>query len=217
MAEMAGKGKKVVVAHLRHLKEHGETGLVRQGVDYLWAHRDELAFHPSEVIEDVHQLAPVALSLRMAAVSHHVGAGCPGSREAEIRQPGGVAGDQPSELTHWPIQLHLVNPAAGYFHGADLLVAADCTAFASGNFHSRYLKNRKLVIACPKLDQGRDIYIEKFRRLIGEAGVRSVTVLRMEVPCCGGLVQMVRLAAKAAGKDMEIKEIVLGVNGEEGR
>ena len=146
-----------------------------------------------------------------------MGAGCPGSREAEIRPLGGVAGDQPSELTHWPVQLHLVNPAAGYFHGADLLVAADCTAFASGNFHSRYLKNRKLVIACPKLDQGRDIYIEKFRRLIGEAGVRSVTVLRMEVPCCGGLVQMVRLAAKAAGKDMEIKEIVLGVNGEEGR
>jgi hypothetical protein len=116
-------------------------------------------------------------------------------------------------LTHWPVQLHLINPAAEYFRNADLLVAADCTAFSTGNFHQTFLKNKKLVIACPKLDHGTDIYAEKLVRLIRDAKVNTITVLRMEVPCCGGLVQFVKEAVSKSGRKAPVKEIVLSIEG----
>ncbi len=215
MAAMVVKGKNVVTAHLKHLKDHNEKGFLKEGVNYLWEHNDELSFHPSEVIEAVHQLAPVAATFSVAATAHS-GHSCPGSRSAEFSASGSVAPVtemNSSELTHWPIQLHLINPAASYFFESDLLVAADCTAFAAGNFHAKFLRNRKLIIACPKLDQGKDIYLEKLKRLITDARVKTITVVRMEVPCCGSLVQMVRLAAGMAGRNVPIEEIVLSVSG----
>jgi hypothetical protein len=110
--------------------------------------------------------------------------------------------------------MHLINPAASYFHGADLLVAADCAGFAYGNFHQDFIKGRKAVIACPKLDQGKEIYIEKLIRLIDESKVNTITVVIMEVPCCGGLSQMVQMATQRASRKVPVKEVVIGIKGD---
>jgi len=118
-----------------------------------------------------------------------------------------------SELTQWPIQLHLISPAAPYFHGADLLVAADCTAFSLGSFHADLLKDRKIVIACPKLDQT-DPYVEKLAALIRDAEVRSLTVAIMTVPCCTGLQVMVEHAVALSGVDIPVRTVVVGIDGQ---
>ena len=134
-------------------------------------------------------------------VTHHSheGGGCPGSRAMVIEKPVPVMqillpADQPSELRQWPVQMHLVNPNAPYFRGSDLLLAADCVAFSMGGFHSKHLKGKSLAIACPKLDHGTEIYIEKLTAMIDIAKVNTITVMMMEVPCCGGLLQMVKAA-----------------------
>jgi hypothetical protein len=124
------------------------------------------------------------------------------------------AAEVPSELTQWPVQMHLINPAASYFQGADLLVAADCAGFAYGNFHNDFIKGRKMVIACPKLDQGTDIYVQKLVKLIDESRVNTITVVIMEVPCCGGLSQMVKMATQMASRKVPVKEVVIGIKGD---
>jgi ferredoxin len=118
-----------------------------------------------------------------------------------------------SELSQWPIQLHLISPAAPYFHGADLLVAADCTAFALGSFHSDLLKDRKMVIACPKLDETGP-YVDKLAALIGDAELKSLTIAVMTVPCCTGLERIVERAVAAAGVDIPVRTIVIGIDGQ---
>ncbi|MCC8144455.1 MAG: 4Fe-4S ferredoxin [Tannerellaceae bacterium] len=117
-----------------------------------------------------------------------------------------------TELSQFPIQLHLLNPYAPFLQEADLLLAADCTAFASGEFHSRFLKGRKLAIACPKLDRNMQHYINKLVVLIEEARIQSLTVLIMEVPCCNGLMRIVE-AARIRQKDLPVRKIVLSVKG----
>ena len=119
-----------------------------------------------------------------------------------------------SELTQWPVQLHLINPAASYFRGADLLIAADCVGFAHGDFHRQFIAGKKMVIACPKLDQGKEIYIRKFISLIDEAKVNTITTVVMEVPCCGGLVQMVQTAVNHATRKVPVKVVVISIRGE---
>jgi NAD-dependent dihydropyrimidine dehydrogenase PreA subunit len=139
-----------------------------------------------------------------------------------VRGPEAVAAVHPgpsadaaaaSELTQWPIQLHLISPQAPYFKGADLLVAADCTAFALGRFHSELLKGRKMVIACPKLD---DVgpYVQKLAELIHDNNLKSLTVAIMTVPCCGGLRHIVEQAVKISEVDIPINTVVIGIDGE---
>jgi Pyruvate/2-oxoacid:ferredoxin oxidoreductase delta subunit len=118
-----------------------------------------------------------------------------------------------SEISQWPIQLHLITPAAPYFQGADLLVAADCTAFALGSFHSDLLKGRKMVIACPKLDETGP-YVDKLASLIRDGGLKSLTVAIMTVPCCTGLEKMVERAVADAGVDIPTKTVLVGVDGQ---
>jgi len=144
--------------------------------------------------------------------------GCPGSMAQEISRNGDaktssaamVSGS--SELTQWPIQLHLVAPFAPYFQNADLLIAADCTAFALGSFHADLLKGKKLVIACPKLDETSN-YTEKITQLIRQNDLRSLTVAIMTVPCCSGLIRIVENAVAAAGSDLEVRKVVVGIDG----
>jgi len=119
-----------------------------------------------------------------------------------------------SELRQFPVQLHLLNPLASYFHGANVLLAADCTAFAAGNFHSTFLKGKMLAIACPKLDSNTDHYIEKLVLMIDDSLIDTLTVLIMEVPCCGGLVGMAKKAREKASRNIPIKVIVLTVQGD---
>ena len=125
-----------------------------------------------------------------------------------------VTMDQSSELRQWPVQMHLVNPNAPYFREADLLLAADCVAFSMGNFHRKYLKGKSLAIACPKLDHGTDIYIEKLTSMIDIAKVNTVTVMMMEVPCCGGLLQMVKAASARTSRKVPVKQMIISLSGE---
>ena len=122
--------------------------------------------------------------------------------------------NQPSELRQWPVQLHLVPPTAPYFKKADVLLAADCIAFSMGNFHRDHLKGRGLAVACPKLDQGQEIYLQKLVAMIDEAEINTLTVMVMEVPCCTGLVQLAKEAASRANRKVPVKKVVVGLRGD---
>jgi len=121
---------------------------------------------------------------------------------------------QASELRQFPVQLQLLNPQAGFFQKANILLAADCTAFASGEFHSRFLKGKMLAIACPKLDLNHQTYIEKLKAMIDIAQIDMLTVLIMDVPCCSGLVRLAQTAREQAQRHIPIKVIALSVQGE---
>ncbi len=141
--------------------------------------------------------------------------GCPGSLARTIPhepEPQDRPPRRPSELCQWPIQLRLISPLAPYFADSDLLIAADCTAFALGGFHGQLLKGKKLVIACPKLDDTEG-YVEKMAELIKRNNLRSLTVAIMTVPCCSGLERMVRLAVERSGVPLEVKKVVVGTDG----
>ena len=124
----------------------------------------------------------------------------------------GSSGPVASELSQWPIQLHLISPVAPYFKECDLLIAADCTAFALGSFHQDLLKGKKLVIACPKLDETGG-YVEKIAELLKNNTVYSLTVGIMEVPCCSGLFQLVQQAVELSGTRLPVKRVVIGLDG----
>jgi len=124
-----------------------------------------------------------------------------------------AAGAVASELRQWPVQLHLVPPTAPYFRNAEILVSADCVAFALGSFHRDLLKEKALAIACPKLDDG-GTYVQKLATIFRENDVKSVTVAIMEVPCCRGLDVMVRQALGLSGKEIPLETVIVGVDGE---
>lgn len=127
--------------------------------------------------------------------------GCPGSMSKSIT----------GQLSQWPVQIKLVPVKADYFDGADLLIAADCTAYAYGDFHNKFIKGKITLIGCPKLDQGD--YSEKLTQIISLNDIKSVTVVRMEVPCCGGIEFAVKRAAEASGKDMPLKVVTISTDG----
>ena len=145
--------------------------------------------------------------------------GCPGSRmmnfnpQPDIKAPGRV-GQIPSRLRQWPVQLHLVSPLAPYYRNADVLLTADCVAYALGDFHDRYLNGHALAIACPKLDAGQEVYLEKIKAWFDVAKIKSLTVLIMEVPCCMGLLQLARKATVEAERQVPVKFVVVGVQGD---
>lgn len=117
-----------------------------------------------------------------------------------------------SELQQWPVQLHLINPQAPYLKGANLLVAATCSAFSYGNFHRDFIKNHIVVVACPKLDKT-EPYVDKLTKIITEGGIASITVVRMEVPCCGGLSYMVKESIANSGKKLPYLEEIISIDG----
>lgn len=147
----------------------------------------------------------------------NLGCGCPGSMarviEREETTTNTAQGTVQSELRQWPVQLHLVPPTAPYFQNADILVAADCVAFAMGDMHRQLLKGKALAIACPKLDDSGN-YVEKLAQIFRTGNVKSVTVAIMEVPCCRGLDVMVRQALQQSGLDIPLETLVIGINGE---
>ena len=143
--------------------------------------------------------------------------GCPGSRiidRSREESADSATTEIPSQLRQWPVQMHLVSPNAPYFQGADVLLSADCVAFALGSFHSDHLKGKALGIACPKLDEGQDIYVEKVKGLIDEAKINTLTVMIMQVPCCRGLLAMAVESAKQAERKIPIKLQVVSLEGE---
>lgn len=150
--------------------------------------------------------------------------GCPGSMARALTpKPGsgdGCAREGTSsraacsQLMNWPVQLALVPPSAPYLKGADILLAADCTAVAVPDFHGKYLKGKPVIIACPKLDDN-EAQADKLARMLAEAGPSSLTVLRMEVPCCGGLVRVAEEAVKRAGVATSVSTVIVAPDGAE--
>ena len=204
---MIPKGEKTIIAHLKHLKEHGEFEFLKQGVSYLRANNIHVD------VSSVHNMpAPVVKS----------GASCPGSREvsfAAVATPTfkvatASSTQSASQLRQWPVQLHLLNPEAGYFQGADVLLAADCVAFSYADFHNRFLAGKILAIACPKLDSNKDSYVEKLKTMITQSNINTLTVLIMEVPCCGGLLNLALKAVDDSHKKIPVKLIIIGVKGD---
>jgi NAD-dependent dihydropyrimidine dehydrogenase PreA subunit len=226
MKEMIQKGKNVVTAHMKHLKDHQEHAFLKQGVQFLMENKEKLDFNPVEIIQEVHHHGkPQNISQQTHApepsgLQIESGCGCQGSQEmsfqagGQAEQAGNVVSDQPSALRQWPVQLHLINPGAGYFKDSDLLVSADCVAYSLGNFHAKHLQNKSLVIACPKLDSNMQVYEQKLTALIDNAGVNTITVMIMEVPCCGGLMQLVQSAASKAQRKVPVKAVQVGIQGQ---
>lgn len=140
--------------------------------------------------------------------------GCPGTKSKAINRTEScevTASPVTSQLNQWPVQIKLVPVNAPYFDGANLLVAADCTAYAYGNFHNEFIRNRITLIGCPKLDEGD--YTEKLTQIIAQNNVKSVTVVRMEVPCCGGIENAVKRALMASGKFIPWNVVTISTDG----
>ena len=148
--------------------------------------------------------------------------GCPSTKLETFSQssacqcanePAAVESKQQSALSHWPVQIRLVPADAPFLKGTDLLVAADCVPFAYANFHSDFLKGKTLMVGCPKFDDA-ESYIDKFTDIFRNAGIRSVTVAIMEVPCCSGLPAIIDKALKRSGADIPVREAVISARGE---
>ncbi len=206
LKKLAPAGPKVLQAHLEHLKEHGQQAYLAEALAWLEA----------QGIENPLEKTPV--SPAPAASPAGGGFSCPGSRvrkgKPQDQPPPSPSGPAPSALRQWPVQLHLLHPSAEYLQGADLLLAADCTACAAGDFHSRFLAGKALAIACPKLDTGLEGYREKLTAMINSSRLNTLTVLMMEVPCCGGLLRTAQQAAAQAERKVPIKAVVLSTAGE---
>lgn len=227
MERIAPKGEATILAHLKHLNDHDQHEFVAQGIKYIKDHQldvDLRTLNSNTTKEKInHKINPSDKPMKIAMHDNN-GGGCPGSRMITFDEPvtettskqekTHQTTQQPSELRQWPVQMHLVNPEAPYFQNADVLIAADCVGFAMGNFHNKYLKGKGLAIACPKLDNGKDIYVEKLTAMIDLARINTLTVMIMEVPCCSGLLQMAKMAVENASRKVPVKAIMVGINGE---
>ena len=191
-------GSRVIEAHLKHLKDHNEIAYLAQAKEYLF--RNNIVFDSNSA----------------SKASQNFG-DCPGSRERIIIKQNKPAEEQFSEsfseLSQWPIQLHLISPVSGGFKNADVLLAADCVAFSYGNFHKDFLKGKALAIACPKLDSNKQIYLEKIIKMITEANINSLTVLMMEVPCCGGLLALAKQAVEFSEREIKLSAVIISLDG----
>lgn len=170
--------------------------------------REAAAYDEKAVIENKKK--------RMQEAGKPLPCGCPGTKSKAIKKEVAAAGDvMPqimSQLRQWPVQIKLAPVNAPYFDGARLLIAADCTAFAYGNFHDRFIKNHITLVGCPKLDSGD--YSEKLTEIIKNNDIKSVTVVRMEVPCCGGIENAVKTALQNSGKFIPWNVETISIDGE---
>jgi len=204
MENIIKQGKNVIKAHLEHLKEHNETALFKQAVDFLKKRNIKIPLEEKPT-HDKHR--------------HTSGfSGCLGSKvidfgkkktrdEQTSKTSKGV-----SQLQQWPIQIKLVPSFAPYLRNADLLVAADCVPFAYADFHEDLLKDKVLLVGCPKLDDAL-FYKEKLTLIFKDNSIKSITCAHMEVPCCFGLVQIVKEAMDLSGKKISFKEVTISIKG----
>jgi NAD-dependent dihydropyrimidine dehydrogenase PreA subunit len=206
------KGTNTILAHLEHLRDHNEQAYLREAIDYINEHK--ITMNQEEI--------KVSKTMTEKQMTSH---GCPGSMSRDFRTESTAVAEAvsdekehvvnaASELRQWPVQLHLLNPMASYFQGKDVILTADCVAFAMGNFHAGFLKGKSLAIACPKLDTNKESYIQKLTAMMKDAMISSLKVIIMEVPCCGGLVQMAKIARDNSGRTLPIQVVVVSVEGE---
>ncbi len=173
--------------------------------------REAAAYDEAAVKEHLAKRAAERLKSSSPAPAFH---GCPGSmaRSLEKANHSNDSTEVPSELTMWPVQIKLVAPNAPYFENCDLLIAADCTAYAYGNFHHDFIKDHVTLIGCPKLDD--TDYSEKLAAILMANNIKSITLTRMTVPCCGGMLMMLQKAIAMSGKEIPLKVVVISPDGE---
>jgi Fe-S-cluster-containing hydrogenase component 2 len=198
MMNIMNQGEEVIKQHLDHLREHKEFDLLKEAEEVLAKHKSA---NPS-----------------LNIVERHVhGSGCPGSRSVEFEKESKKPIEESSvvsTLTHWPIQMHLISPHAPQYKNSNLLLAADCVSFSMANFHQKYLNDKTLAIACPKLDQEQQVYLDKLVALIDDAGIQSILVMVMQVPCCSGLVNLAQTALQQSKRSVPVTITVVGIRGE---
>ena len=196
---------------------NGKAKLTRE--DYCDGLGDCLPACPTDAISFEEREAPAydetaVLRSKQKKTQAPLACGCPGTHSKTLRRETDVparGGHVASRLMQWPCQIKLVPVNAPYFDGANLLVAADCTAYAYGNFHQDFMRGRITLIGCPKLDEGD--YTDKLTAIIRDNDIRSVTILRMEVPCCGGLEQAAKRALQASGKFIPWHVVTVSTDG----
>jgi len=215
---VAKRGGDVVREHLEHLEERGQHEYLREAIRYMIERDLDIpeGFRESRYFSSEPNGGSSSSEGPGAA-----GCGCPGSRVVDMRESREQQHQQTersgvrrsSRLQQWPVQIHLVPPNAPYLDGADLLIAADCVPFAYADFHEDLLRGRVVLVGCPKLDDA-GYYREKLTSIFSENDIRTVTVAHMEVPCCFGMVNLVRAAVAASGKDIPLDEVMIGIRGE---
>lgn len=201
MENLLAHGTEVVKLHLEHLKDHGQQKLFEEGMSVLKEKGIEIP------------------GLKKAAMASPCG--CPGMAGLQIATaPTASSPSIPSRPVfpnakerNWPIQLHLINPASEAFDGADLVIAADCTAFSLSDFYREYTQGKALIVFCPKLDRSNEIYVEKLASIFSMHDIHSITILRMLVPCCGGTSMVVQNALERSGKNFPLKELIVNFDG----
>ncbi len=200
MENIVKQGPNVIKAHLEHLKDHGEHKYLKEAIDFLTK-------------------KGIAVPIDLHKKDEPLPCGCPGSQVKDFgrkdrasKEKTAVLGGS-SELRQWPVQIMLVPAHAPYLKDADLLIAADCVPFAYADFHQDLLKDKVLLIGCPKLDDT-EFYKEKITQILKNNNIKSITCAHMEVPCCFGLVNLLRSTITASGKDIPFKEITISIKGE---
>ena len=208
MENIVKQGKNVIKAHLEHLKDHGEKEYLKGALEVLKEKGLENPFQ-KHALKNAHAHAHM-----------HAQGGCPGSKVMDFssekksgQKTKKRTSASSSELRQWPVQIMLVPAFAPYLNGADLLVAADCVPFAYADFHEELLKDKVLLVGCPKLDDA-DFYKEKITQILKDNDVKSVTCAHMEVPCCFGLVNIIQEAVKGSGKNIPFHELTIGIKGD---
>jgi ferredoxin len=196
MENIMKAGANTIKAHLHHLKSHGEMKFYGQALDILKAHGYDVDALTQE---------------------ETMACGCSGTHAKKIEPQASAqtsSGPGHSELRQWPVQLSLINPAAQYFDNAELLISADCVPYAYGDFHRRFMKGKVVITFCPKLDQDLERYIDKLAQIFTLHTIKSVTIVRMEVPCCGGTEILLKKALEQSGKMHFVKVNMISVDGQ---
>ncbi len=211
MENIVKQGKNVIKAHLEHLRDHNQMEYLKQAIDYLKVKAIE------NPLDELSKEKGLPLG-HTDEIKHNI-SGCPGSKMQDFKKQEETVqeeeiGKRASRLRQWPIQLHLVSPLAPYYQKTDVLLSADCVAYTVGDFHKDYLKGKAIAIACPKLDEGQDVYVEKIKSLIDDAKINTLTVMTMQVPCCAGLVSIAQQALEQAKRKIPIKSIVVSLQGD---
>lgn len=193
MENIVKGGENVIKAHLKHLKDHGQSEYFNQALEFLNTR-----------------------SLQIPNFEEQTKCNCPSTMSKKIeRKDSGVENvDMTPQLNNWPIQLSLMNPDAPYFENADLVISADCVPFSYPKFHQRFLKDKVLIMFCPKLDKTIDSYIEKLTYIFETKNIKTITIVHMEVPCCSGVEIVVRRALENANKIITIKDYTISISGE---
>jgi len=201
MENIVKQGKNVIKAHLKHLKEHNQQEYLKAAMDFL--NEKKIKVHLEEE-NNMHA---------------HEFSGCPGSKIMDFRNKEEVIGKEKtvahnqSRLRQWPVQIMLVPVVAPYLNNTDLLIAADCVPFAYADFHEDLLRGKTLLVGCPKLDDT-EIYQEKFSQILENNNIKSITYAHMEVPCCFELVNIIKSAIDASGKNVPFNEVIISIKGE---